>query len=171
MTIERIKELLAVPEATSGDKDGDWGAVSTGSVDSLPDAYREFVSTYGTGSIGEFLWVLNPFCSNSSLNFSQSQYFRNAYQSLKADFPQYYPRTDTEFLPWAFTDNGDAIVWLTDNGDPNDWHVCVQASDPAREEDTGLNTQKFLEALLEKKLPSSILPSQFLEGEKQFAPQ
>ena len=44
------------------------------------------------------------------------------YQSLKADFSQYYSRTETEFLPWAFTDNSDAIVWLIDD-DPNEW--CV----------------------------------------------
>ena len=99
---------------------------------------------------------LEPLLSKSQLNFEQVVYFRQAYQSLKADFPQYYSRTETEFLPWAFTDNSDAIVWLIDDGDPNEWSVCIQASDPAQEEETGLNTQAFLEALLEKKLSSSI---------------
>ena len=49
--------------------------------------------------------------------------------------------------------------------------VCIQAFDRSQEEETGLNTQAFLEALLEKKLSSSILPAQFLEAEKQFTPQ
>lgn len=171
MTIERIMELLAAPETTSDNGNGDWGAVQDGLGERLPDVYKDFVATYGTGSIGGFLWILNPFCSNPSLNFDQAEYFRHAYQSLKSDFPRYYVRSETEFLPWAFTDNGDAIVWLIGEGDPNEWLVCLLASDPSQDEETGLNTQAFLEVLLENKLSSSILPAQFLKAEKQFEPR
>jgi len=171
MIIARIKELLPVPETTSENYKGDWNALPLEFGGRFPDSYKEFVSTYGTGSIGGFLWVLNPFSQNPSLNLDQAEYFRSAYQSLKANFPQYYPRGKEDFLPWAFTDNGDAIVWLIDGSDPNEWPVCVQASDPSQEEISNLNTQEFLEALLEKKLASSILPSQFLDAEKQFVAQ
>ncbi len=171
MTLARIVELLPIPTKTSEQGPGNWGALPEEFGGRFPDTYVDFVTTYGTGSIGAFLWVLNPFSKNPSLNLGQARYFRDAYQSLRADFPQYYPRKRNDFLPWAFTDNGDAIVWITDEGDPNEWHVCVQSSDPAQEEMTNLNTQAFLEALLEKRLASSILPMDFLVSEKAFEAQ
>ncbi|PXW72727.1 SUKH superfamily protein [Loktanella sp. PT4BL] len=171
MTLSRIVELLPPPTNTSEQGRGNWGALPEEFGGRFPDTYVDFVSTYGTGSIGAFLWVLNPFSKNSSLHLDQARYFRDAYQSLQEDFPQYYPRKPNDFLPWAFTDNGDAIVWVTDDGDPNEWHVCVQSSDPAQEEMTYLNTQDFLEALLEKRLTSSILPMDFLVSEKAFEAQ
>lgn len=170
MTLVRIIELLPVPTEASEQGSGSWGTLPEEFGRRLPEAYVDFVSTYGTGSIGAFLWVLNPFSNNPSLNLDQARYFRDAYQSLRDSFPQYYARKIDDFLPWAFTDNGDAIVWVVDDGDPNEWRVCIQSSDPAQEEMTDLNTQAFLEALLEKKLVSSILPSDFLEAEKMFAP-
>jgi len=168
MTLSRIVELLPVPDVATENERGDCDSLSVEFGVRFPDIFIDFVSTYGTGSIGGFLWILNPFSKNPNLNLDQARYFRNAYQNLRNDFPEYYPRRSDEFLPWAFTDNGDAVVWLIDEGDPNDWCVCVQASDPAQEEMTGLNTQEFLEALLEKRLASSILPVQFLEADKQF---
>jgi hypothetical protein len=168
MTLAKIVELLPVPTNTSENARVDWSELPEEFGGRFPDTYVDFVSTYGTGSVGAFFWVLNPFSKNPSLNLGQASYFRNAYQSLRDEFPQYYRRHSDDFLPWGFTDNGDAVVWLTDEGDPNEWCVCVQASDPAQEEVTGLNTQAFLEALLEKKLASTILPIEFLQAEKKF---
>ena len=90
---------------------------------------------------------------------------------MRDDFPKYYPRTRNDSLPWAFTENGDAIVWVVIEGDPNEWHICLHSSDPAQEEMTGLNTQAFLEALLDKRLTSSILPTDFSASEKAFEAQ
>ena len=66
MTIEKITELLAVPKTTSGNDNSDWDALPAGLGKRLPNVYKEFVSIYGTGSIGGFLWVLNPFYPNPS---------------------------------------------------------------------------------------------------------
>lgn len=171
MTLTRIVELLPIPANNSEQGLGNWDALPEEFGRRFPDTYVDFVSTYGTGSIGAFLWILNPFSENPSLNFDQARYFRDAYQSLRDDFPKYYPRKRNGFLPWAFTDNGDAIVWVTDEGDPNEWQVCVQSPDPAQEEMTNMNTQAFLEALLEKRLRSSILPMDFLDSDKEFEAQ
>ncbi|MEO0931109.1 MAG: SMI1/KNR4 family protein, partial [Pseudomonadota bacterium] len=134
MTLSRIIELLPVPPNASEQGGGDWGALPEDFGGRFPEAYVDFVSTYGTGSIGGFLWVLNPFSQNPSLSLDQARYFRDAYQSLRDDFPQYYLRNADDFLPWAFTDNGDAIVWITNEDNPNEWSVCIQSSDPAQEE-------------------------------------
>lgn len=34
----------------------------------LPTDYKQFINTYGVGSVNDFLWVLNPFTQNMNLN-------------------------------------------------------------------------------------------------------
>lgn len=59
----------------------------------FPDDYKEFISTYGTGSIDNFLWILNPFSKNININFfDDMKHFQWAYRELKSEFPENYPR-------------------------------------------------------------------------------
>lgn len=34
----------------------------------LPLDYKKFINKYGTGSINDFIWILNPFSENENLN-------------------------------------------------------------------------------------------------------
>ena len=118
-----------MPENTTEVTDHDWAAVcSKLGVPDLPTVYKEFVSTYGTGYIGNFLWVMNPFSANPNINLEKILYFRSAYQTLRQAHPMYYPREFGTFLPWAATDNGDSIVWLLDGNSPDDWQVVLASS-------------------------------------------
>jgi hypothetical protein len=168
MTISHIKTMLPVPEITFENTFGDWRYLFQEYGTPFPDAYVEFVSSYGTGSIGDFLWVLNPFSKNSNLNSNQIKYLQDAYQTLKEDFPEYYPRNREDFIPWAVTDNGDSLIWLITPNNPNEWKVSIQAGDPTQEEATNLTTLEFLEALVNNELNSSILPIDFLDAKKEF---
>jgi len=170
MTISKILELLPVPSDAVEEKDHNWAPIYSKLGTVLPQDYIEFLSIYGSGSIGDFLWVMNPHSQNRSLNLEQMQYFRDAYRVLRSDHPLYYPRKPDDFLPWAFTDNGDVVFWLKEGAKPDQWLVGIQAADPTQEEQTDFTTSEFLEALLEKRLASSILPSQFLEADKEFTP-
>ena len=170
MTIAKIMSLLPVPDDIVEEKNHDWGSVFSELGTKLPKDYIEFLSVYGSGVIGDFLWILNPHSLNRNLNLEKMRYFREAYQVLRQDHPAYYPREFQEFLPWGFTDNGDSIVWINNGMEPNEWLVGIQAADPSQEELTGLTMLDFLEALLENRLVSSILPRQFLDSEKEFRP-
>ncbi|MGR2741105.1 SMI1/KNR4 family protein [Billgrantia sp. Q4P2] len=168
MSIERIKKIMPVPDRAVEAGGHDWASLSSELKKDFPKDYKEFVSLYGTGSIGEFLWIINPFSINPNLNLEKVFYFLYAYQSLRQDFPDLYPRKKESFWPWGFTDNGDCLFWLLDGGSPDKWQVGIQASDPSSEEMTNMTTSEFLEALVEKRFSSVIFPAEFLVEDKEF---
>jgi hypothetical protein len=168
VSIDKIVKLMRPPSEPNEALGHDWTDVENLFGIHFPKHYKQFLSIYGTGSIDDFLWVFNPFSHNKFLNSDAIRAAIDAYEVLHIDFPQYNPRNKGTFIPWAGTDNGDSIVWLVDDGDPDLWQVALQHD---TEELTQLTTSEFLLALLEKKLPSSILPSQFLEANKQFIAQ
>lgn len=172
MSIDKIIQLMPVPDSPVEVADHNWAAVFTKlGVSNLPTDYKEFVSTYGTGSIGEFLWIMNPFSKNQNLNLEMAVYSRKAYEAMKQEFPDDFPRESNSLLTWAVTDNGDDTVWLLGDENPNLWQVGFHGRNVLEGvELTGLTTSEFLEAILEKKLESSIFPSDFLKADKKFTP-
>jgi hypothetical protein len=98
----------------------------------LPRDYKALVCAYGTGSWKGFLWVLNPFASNVYLNlFEQAKLQLDAERLLRAKWPEQipfalYPEPGGLF-PWAMTDNGDRLYWLT-KGEPDCWPTVVYES-------------------------------------------
>src|SRR6266850_5784244 len=63
-------ELVSVvrPPAQPVDAQGDWGEVVSRLGFSLPVDYMQFVESFGSGSLDDFIWVLNPFATNRNLN-------------------------------------------------------------------------------------------------------
>lgn len=37
----------------------------------LPDDYKDFLREYGSGRVGQFLWIFNPFSKNENLNLER----------------------------------------------------------------------------------------------------
>lgn len=170
MNLERIMQLMPVPPDAVERKGHDWPRLESRLGLLLPQDYKEILAAYGTGAIGGFLWVLNPFSVNPSLNEGAIGYLRQAYAQMKAAFPADYPRAVSEFLPWAVTDNGDSLVWTISGNDPERWCVAIHNHDQGAEEVSALNASGFLAALLEKEVVSSILPRDFLMADKSFEP-
>lgn len=174
MEFREITARLPLPSSPKETNELKWDEVEQEVGVELPSCYKEFVSTYGTGSVGGFLWVFNPASKNRSLNGEAIRYFLSSYAELKQEFPADYTRpafpTWNSFLPWAVTDNGDTLVWILD-GDPADnWKVGIMGADQVEEEISELGFVEFIVQLLDKKIVSSILPQQFLEMEKDFQP-
>lgn len=85
----------------------------------LPEDYKRFINIYGTGGIDDFIWILNPFVQEKNINFmNRMMVMSHAYLESKNKFPQYYKHKvfpeKGGLLPWAYTDNGDEIYWLTE---------------------------------------------------------
>jgi hypothetical protein len=68
--MEALKNLMRPPANPSElpDRAG-WGPVEAALGLMLPEVYKAFISTYGTGAVDGFLWVFNPFSENQPLNF------------------------------------------------------------------------------------------------------
>ena len=102
----------------------EWQAVEQQLGVTLPLDFREFIFAYGTGQLGRFYWVWNPF--RGSTFVEQVRLICGYERELQRQFPQYYPYPIYPecpgFLPWGSDDNGNYYGWLTD-GPPDQWLV------------------------------------------------
>lgn len=172
MDFSEITKRLPQPSMPKEAEELDWDTVERDLSVELPTSYKQFISTYGTGSIGEFLWVFNPSSANHSLNGQAIRYFQSSYEILQQDFPNDYTRpvfpSEKSFLPWAVSDNGDTLVWIVDSGPSDSWCVGIMGSDQVEEEIFEFGFVEFIVQLLDRKIASSILPEQFLQLDKEF---
>lgn len=134
----------------------------------FPNDYKEYISTYGTGRIGEFLWVLNPFSKYTNANLiDDMEHFQWAYSELRKDFPENYPRPhfpkNNSLIPWGGTDNGDYLFWVYDkNSDQNEWKIGI--TDMGEGEYLfDMNMSTFLEKLVKNKIQTDAFPEDWLE--------
>jgi hypothetical protein len=129
----------------------------------LPTDYKDLVQTYGSGRFGNFLTVFTPFVSDGYVNLlTQDTLALDAYREVRAALPHAapypaYPEPGG-VLPWAQTDNGDVVYWLTE-GPSDSWPIVVIEARHGSYEQYALSTTEFLARLLEGTLNSRILPA------------
>jgi hypothetical protein len=115
---ERLPELLALIEGRPSPEDQRWFTVESGLGLELPAAYKNMVDHFGGSTWCDFLHVLSPFTENQHLNLKQRgrtilEADLIGRQSFPAHFPlPLYPEAGG-LLPWAVTDNGDTLYWIT----------------------------------------------------------
>ncbi|ROQ68659.1 SUKH superfamily protein [Streptomyces sp. 840.1] len=104
---------------------GDWDGVEAALALELPSEFKRLAETYGAYHFSEFLTPLAPFGRRDLLVgpakrlLDQERGFRKR-NPEKCPYP-FYPEPGG-LLPWAGTDNGDRVCWLTD-GKPDEWTV------------------------------------------------
>lgn len=162
MSLEEFCAIVFPPKSPfESGKDEDWAKVELEIGIKLPDDFKKFIEVYGTGKLGDFFYVLNPFAANKYVNlFEQIKVRLDANRMMQKQFPRsvpfpLYPEPDG-ILPWAFTDNGDVLFWLT-KGEPDEWIVVVQESRLAEWEQFPESMSDFLTNLFKGKLSSRIL--------------
>jgi hypothetical protein len=148
-------------------RDEDWSKIEARLGTTLPDDFKKFISQFGTGRLGNFIYVLSPFASNEFVNlFNQTHERLDANREIRKDFPEAVPFSlypeQNGVLPWAFTDNGDVLCWLT-KGKPNEWIVVVQESRLAEWEQFSESMSGFLTKLFTGNLSSNILGNHFIQ--------
>jgi len=137
----------------------------------LPDDFKDFIRIYGSGRIGRFMWVLNPFAKNPNINLleqSREQLESLRYLRDRGETNPYalYPESGG-LLPVAVTDNGDVIHWLT-RGVAVDWAIVVNDSRSPDYEQFNCNLTEFLAGLLDQSLICGILPTFDFDGATEF---
>jgi hypothetical protein len=166
MIIDDLKKVMLIPEIiyNFGSKD-EWEKIENNIRMELPSDYKLFVSSYGSGVIDNFLWILNPFIKNENLNLLKKiNIIINAYKESKKKFPkeflhEVYPKKGGLF-PWAITDNGDEIYWKMD-GNPDKWSIIIYATRSFNFIEFKMSMIEFLCNLLTNKIKCNIFPEDF----------
>lgn len=125
-TIDDLVRLVP-PPIEPVDAAGDWGRVEAGLERELPADFKALVDRYGRGQFADFISPLHPFGTPDLLIpmarrlLEQEGPFRDAYPE-RCPY-SFYPEPGG-LLPWAGTDNGDRLGWLT-AGEPDSWTVVA----------------------------------------------
>jgi hypothetical protein len=119
--IEQLTELTPPPAVPHG-ATGDWDAVESELGLALPADFKAAIELYGAGYFAEFITLLTPFGPDllrplARRLLTDEQSFRAAHPD-RCPYP-FYPEFGG-LLPWAGTDNGDRLCWLT-AGEPDTW--------------------------------------------------
>ncbi len=168
MTLESLYKVIAPPtlpvEAGSVEA---WPVIEKAIGVTLPNDYKQYINTFGTGCIGRFLWPFNPFSEDKFLNLGYRINERlDALRELREHWDEQCPYPlypdPGGLLPWGGTDNGDVLFWLT-VGRPDDWPTVVnEARGPLYEEYQASMTD-FLAKLISGEIISDIIPYDFLD--------
>jgi hypothetical protein len=170
MVIDPLLTILIPPAnpQETGAADA-WGEVTGRFGEVLPGDYMKFVQLYGTGAIGDWLTVLNPFARNRHQNlFIAGFEFLSGLRQIKVEFPDEIPfplfYEPGGLLPWGISIDGDIFCWLT-RGLSGHWTVTVIGRHTGNEEFDMPMTQFLFEALTRKIKPACFptgLKSSFL---------
>src|ERR1035437_3681451 len=111
MSIESLLTILPPPpNPVEVPTSGNWNSTEM-LLRRLPGDYKAFVERFGTGSLGGFLWILNPASKNRHLNLlREMEPILNALRELRESgepcpYPL-HPEPDG-LLPFGKSDNGD----------------------------------------------------------------
>lgn len=130
MSIEQLTNRTQVPDiALEVSKNPDWAEIEQAIGTALPSDYKDFVETFGTGRIGDFVSVHNPFSQLSLTNLeSMIEYTCMVLQAILETPGRSLPfgiHPDSPgLLSWGKDDNGTDYYWYTD-GAPDDWPCVV----------------------------------------------
>jgi HEAT repeat protein len=125
---EALVRLMPPPNEPRDPGDADrWPQIELRLGRRLPSDYKAFVATYGSGRIGEFLNVANPFSDNPHMRDLPDEMLK-AYREIRTfehiPFP-IHPEPGG-LIPWGDTDNGDVLFWVADPpDDPDRWSIAV----------------------------------------------
>ncbi|MBL8795878.1 MAG: hypothetical protein JNM56_18380 [Planctomycetia bacterium] len=108
----------------------------------FPTAYKWVIRHYGQGLWQGFWCILTPFaeergqprpwfCPRSGLVGGPA--WCDTLRWSSREWPSLYPHPVYPeaggLFPWAFTDNGDTLYWLT-QGEPDSWRTLFESDDP-----------------------------------------
>jgi len=127
MSIDSLTSLIQPPVKPSQvGSCSDWTLVEEELGVEYPSDFKAFVNSYGSGSIGRFYWVWNPYSKDEYLD--QVRMVCKYESELKSEFPEYHPYAifpdAPGFLPWGSDENGNYYGWLT-IGEPDKWPILT----------------------------------------------
>jgi hypothetical protein len=173
MTLETLVSIAPPPGEPHevGSNEG-WLEVNRALGTDLPADYKKFIELYGTGVLGGFLWIYNPFSKDHNQNLLvRIPEDLNIWRSMRAKYGEsecpypLYPEPNG-ILPWGHIDTGSELFWQT-NGEPDEWTVVVNEARGPEFEGFNQSMSGFLASLLMGDISSDVLPTRLLRRRKQ----
>lgn len=171
--IEQFKKLFKVPmKIYSQGNEDEWTKFESSYGIKFPKDYKMIINEYGTGSINNFLWILNPFDSDENINYSEkAKVMLDTYLEVKEIFPEdyeysVYPEKEG-LLPWGFTDNGDELYWQT-NEQLDSWRIVIYESASSVSYTYDMCLTEFLYKLFRREIECPAFPTSLFEEEASF---
>ena len=120
----RLEQLLTALGRGAGEGGERWAAVEASLGLRLPASYKLMVDRFGALSWRDFLHVLSPFDARSWRSLRvRGREILDADRVSRASFPSNFPLPlypePGGLLPWAVTDNGDTLYFVT-RGPPDE---------------------------------------------------
>jgi hypothetical protein len=139
---------------------GDWHEVEAALGLELPTDFKQLVGAYGAHHFDGFLTPLAPF-GGRDLLVGPAQRLLDQERGFRAADPDacpypFYPEPGG-LLPWAGTDNGDRLCWLTD-GRPDAWTVVCWNPRSWRYDAHPVGAVEFLVGWLSGRISTSVFP-------------
>ncbi|WP_171110471.1 MULTISPECIES: hypothetical protein [Streptomyces] len=129
--LEQLRDAMSLLyEGGAAGDTVDWEAAAAElGVTSFPGDYREFVSTFGAGSIEESLYVWIPRPGSASAPLTVGRLPVNALRSESMNTWQESGASSTyrleDMLVWGQTNSADALCWVASGSNPDTWPVAV----------------------------------------------
>lgn len=164
MPIAKLTTLVPPPAAAAPLNASEWLRVESDVGTQLPTDYKAFVDRYGLGRLSDFIVVFVPMSDNPNADLAvQVERQLGALRELRdAGEPcpySFYPEPGG-LLPFAATDNGDVLFWLT-SGSPDNWSVVVNEARSPLYAAHQCNMVDFLTDLLTGKRHTAVLSRDF----------
>ncbi len=171
---EKINRLTSIVAPPGSPVRKDWDSHQQEIGFSLPEDYKELIETYGGSHWDDYLYVLEPECSNA--HYDMIKWEREQSEILEEDWeceekPVQLQPEGSRLVPWGTTDNGEVLFWLVLPGeDPDNWTVMIREARGEGWEHFELGCADFLAAALTGEVRSEILSSRFPLEEHRAEP-
>ena len=174
MTIDALAVLIPPPDEPCERPDlRDWAQLEAELGLTFPDDFKQFLWLYGSGKIDDFLWVLNPASANENLHLlTQLARFTEAMtevQSYGEIVPYKLFPEHGYILPFALTDNGDVMFWITAPHE-GPWRVGIGAARESAWEEWDMPMTNLLSKILSSDIETPLFPSSFPSKPAGFSP-
>lgn len=130
---ELLKKILPPPEKPlETDTNVTWEIIENEIGIVLPNDYKWFIETYGSGEIGNFIYLWNPLSNKkyfvkrmqSNLNGLRSMKLYLSYEDWQKEVPHPLYPEPKGLLPFGSTINGDVFYWQTER-QSDIWHILI----------------------------------------------
>ena len=101
----------------------------------FPIDYQHYLSHFGTGWLGDFFLIWNPFSTADGKNWLQEKEIAlKAFKGIQNEFLDFFSQwvfypAPGGLLPCGTTVNGDTLFWVT-TGQPDQWTISAGRDEP-----------------------------------------
>ena len=174
MSIKQLQDVLKPPaNAVESGMGQDWGRITSKFGAPLPTDYMQYVELYGSGEIGGWLTVFNPFSKNPNISLlEQFFYVLSGIGEIKKEFPESCPYPllfePGGLLPWGISIDGDIYCWAT-TGSSGKWKIVIigRHSEP---EEFQYSFSEFLSEAIKGNIESYTIPQEWKSNHVSFVP-